>query len=216
MEIQEHQEQLPIFIPKLGHYPIAFGIPWLRLHDVAVNFASNTITFRSQYCVTHCHDTSLTVQGVTDEPPEPVYQVKEIFKPQIRPPRLFRGNIVILNGAAFFRMVKKEKLQVFKASLYDINKAIEAQDLKERPLEEFVPEQYNEFLPLFNKELAERLPPHRPGIDPEVRLKKGETPMWEPLYSTSRAELVVLKEWLEENMSKGLIRQSSSPFAAPV
>jgi hypothetical protein len=32
----------------------------------------------------------------------------------------------------------------------------------------------------------------------------------------SRAELVVMKEWLEENMSKGFIRQSSSPFAATV
>jgi hypothetical protein len=32
----------------------------------------------------------------------------------------------------------------------------------------------------------------------------------------SRAELIILKEWLEENMSKGFIRQSSSPFAAPV
>jgi hypothetical protein len=32
----------------------------------------------------------------------------------------------------------------------------------------------------------------------------------------SRAELVLLKEWLEENMSKGCIQQSSSPFAAPV
>jgi len=32
----------------------------------------------------------------------------------------------------------------------------------------------------------------------------------------SRTELVVLKELLEENMSKGFIRQSSSPFAAPV
>jgi len=32
----------------------------------------------------------------------------------------------------------------------------------------------------------------------------------------SRAELVVLKEWFEENMSKGFICQSSSPFAAPV
>jgi hypothetical protein len=28
--------------------------------------------------------------------------------------------------------------------------------------------------------------------------------------------LVVLKEWLEENLSKGFIRQSSSPFPAPV
>jgi len=32
----------------------------------------------------------------------------------------------------------------------------------------------------------------------------------------SRAELVTIKEWLEENMSKVLIRQSSSPFAVPV
>jgi len=31
-----------------------------------------------------------------------------------------------------------------------------------------------------------------------------------------RTELVVLKEWMEKNMSKGYIRQSSSPFAAPV
>jgi hypothetical protein len=45
MKIQEHKEQLPIVITKLGHYPIVLGIPWLRLHDVAVRFASNTVTF---------------------------------------------------------------------------------------------------------------------------------------------------------------------------
>jgi hypothetical protein len=83
MKIQEHNEQLPMFITKLGHYPIVLGIPWLRLHDVAVHFASNTVTFGSQYCITHCHDTSVTVQGVTEEPPEPVYQVKDIFEPKI-------------------------------------------------------------------------------------------------------------------------------------
>ena len=57
MKIQEHREQLPMFITKLGHYPIVLGIPWLRLHDVAVRFASNTVTFGSQYCITYCHDT---------------------------------------------------------------------------------------------------------------------------------------------------------------
>jgi hypothetical protein len=107
----------------------------------------------------------------------------------------------MLNGSSFFRTVKRGKLTLFKASLYDINKAIEAKGLKECPLEESVPEQYHELLPLFNKILADRLPPHRPGIDHEVRLKEGETPTWGPLYSMSRAELIVLKEWLEENMS---------------
>jgi hypothetical protein len=49
---------------------------------------------------------------------------------------------------------------VFKASLYDINKVIEAKNLKECPLQEIVPEQYHKFLPLFSNVLADRLPPH--------------------------------------------------------
>jgi hypothetical protein len=122
----------------------------------------------------------------------------------------------MLNGASFLRTVKKGKLTVFRASLYDINKAIEAKDLKARPLEEIVPKQYHEFFPLYNKVVGDRLQPHRPGIDHEVQLNDGETPTWGPLYSMSRSELVVLKEWLEENMSKGFIRQWSLPFPAPV
>jgi len=76
MMVQDHKEQLPMFVTKSGHYPIVIGIPWLRLHDVAVWFASNTITFGSQYCTTHCHDPPVLVQGVTEEPPEPVYPQK--------------------------------------------------------------------------------------------------------------------------------------------
>jgi hypothetical protein len=71
----------------------------------------------------------------------------------------------MLNGVLLFHTVKKERLTVFKASLYEVNKAIEAKDLKERPLEEIGPKEYHEFLPLFNMILADRLPPHRPGID---------------------------------------------------
>jgi len=49
---------------------------------------------------------------------------------------------------------------VFKASLYDIEKAIEVKDLKELPLEEVFPEQYRKFLLFFNKVLADRLTLH--------------------------------------------------------
>jgi hypothetical protein len=215
MNVQDHKEWIQMFVTKLGHYPIVLGIPWLRLHDVAVRFASNTVTFGSQYCVNHCHEALVTVQGVTEEPPEPVYEEKILWTADIRKPRPFRNNIVMLNGASFFRTVKRGKLAIFKASLYDINKAIEAKDLKERPLEEVIPKQYHEFLPLFSKALADRLPPHQPNIDHEVRLRGGETPSWGPLYKMSREELVVMKEWLEDNMIKGFIRQSSSPYAAP-
>jgi hypothetical protein len=121
----------------------------------------------------------------------------------------------MLNGASFFRTVQRGKLTIFKASLHDINRAIEAKDLKEKPLQEVIPQQYQEFLPLFSKGLADRLPPLRPNIDHEVRLREREVPSRGPLYKMLRDELVVMKEWLEENMTKGFIRQSSSPYAAP-
>lgn len=76
--------------------------------------------------------------------------------------------------------------------------------------------QYHEFLLLFNKVLADRLPPHRSCIHHKVQLKEWEKPSWGPLYWMSTTKLVVLKEWLEENMSKGVIGQSLSPIAAPV
>ena len=45
MIIQDCKEQLPMFITKLAHYPVVRGIPWLRLHDDAVWFASKMVTF---------------------------------------------------------------------------------------------------------------------------------------------------------------------------
>jgi predicted aspartyl protease len=47
LSIQEHQERLPIFVTKLGYYPIVLGILWLKQHDVTIRFASHLVTFRS-------------------------------------------------------------------------------------------------------------------------------------------------------------------------
>ena len=39
MSIDGHQEDIPMFVTKLGHYPIVLGLPWLCWHDVHVGFA---------------------------------------------------------------------------------------------------------------------------------------------------------------------------------
>jgi len=122
----------------------------------------------------------------------------------------------MVDGASFFHTVKRGKLGIFRALLYNINKAIESKDLKQRSMEEIVPEQYHKFLPVFSKVQTDQLPPYRPGIDHDLRFNEGETPLSRPLVLMSRAELVVLTEWLEENMSKGCIWQSLSPFTAHV
>jgi hypothetical protein len=62
--IRGHQEQLPMFVTKLGHYPIVLGLPWLQLHDVTVKFQKKRIGFESSYCQQHCqHHSSVWVWG---------------------------------------------------------------------------------------------------------------------------------------------------------
>ena len=200
---------------KLRHIPIILGIPLLRSCDVAVLLASNMVTFGPQNSATHCPDAPVPVQGVREQPLDPVHPKHSgIFEPKICPQRPFRRNILTLHGSSFVRRVKKGKIMESIASLYKIDEAIEANDLEERHLEEIVPKQYHESLRWCNMVSADCLTPHRPGIDYEVCLREAETPIWWPLQSMSRAELVALEEWLEENMSKGFIRQSSSPLAA--
>jgi len=72
MMIQDHKEQLPMFVTKLGHYTFVVGIRSLWLLDGAVPFASITVMFGSHCWITPCYDAPVTVQGVAWKPPEPV------------------------------------------------------------------------------------------------------------------------------------------------
>jgi hypothetical protein len=59
-----------MFVTKLGYYPIVLGIPWLKQHDVAIHFASNLMTFGSQYYLAHCNNRAVMVRGTSEQPPE--------------------------------------------------------------------------------------------------------------------------------------------------
>jgi len=83
----------------------------------------------------------------------------------------------MLYRACIFCTVTKQWLTVVTASLYNINKAIEAIDPTEWHLEEIVLELYHEFLPLFYKVLPDHHPPNWPGIDHEVQATVGKAPI---------------------------------------
>ena len=73
--VDKHVEELPMFVTKLGHYPIILGIPWLRRHDVRIGFASNTVTFDSPFCLQHCCPVPAKTEGISILIPKPVYRI---------------------------------------------------------------------------------------------------------------------------------------------
>ena len=78
-----------------------------------------------------------------------------------------------------------------------------------------VPLEYHDYADIFSKRKADTLTPHRP-FDLKIELEEGTEPPIGRLYSLSPSEQGSLRDFLDEHLMNGFIRQSSSPHAAPV
>ena len=81
--------------------------------------------------------------------------------------------------------------------------------------QQHVPLEYHQYLDVFSKKSADRLPDHR-IFDHRIPLQEGTTPPWGPIYNLSEKELAALRENLDENLKKGFIVPSESPAGAPI
>jgi len=60
---------------------------------------------------------------------------------------------------------------------------------KKRKLEEMVPQEYHGYLDVFEEEEKTRLPPHRPGVDLDIKLEEGQGLPVKKIYALSQEEL---------------------------
>ena len=128
-------------------------------------------------------------------------------------------NCVMVNRAGFKLASKQKNIQVFAASLRDIEKALKAKTYSDP--KEKLPKEYHPWLDIFDWTAAEHLPPHRKGQDHAIQLEPkadGSVPEvpWGSLYAMSQNELLVLCNILNGLLDKGFICVSQSPAAAPV
>ena len=72
-----------------------------------------------------------------------------------------------------------------------------------------------EFEDVFPEDLPKALPPNR-TVDHKIELQPGQQPPSRPTYRMSQPEMDELKKQLADLMDKGYIRESKSPYGAPV
>lgn len=99
-----------------------------------------------------------------------------------------RANIRNLSAGVFMVTVRRarkslanNKTQLFSVMLANIQKALAPVKKSATNLEK-LPEQYKNLAGLFKKELTDKLPPHRPGCDHEIKLEGDKDAPWGPLY----------------------------------
>lgn len=54
MSINEHSEDLTVYVTKLDHYDIALGMPWLRKHRARMEWDHYYLEINSNHCRDNC------------------------------------------------------------------------------------------------------------------------------------------------------------------
>jgi len=79
-----------------------------------------------------------------------------------------------------------------------------------------IPKQYQRYKHLFiEKQGTKALPKHQPW-DYEIKLKKEAILPFSPIYSMNVKQLETLKEYIDDALRKGIIRESKLSAASPV
>ncbi|POW17893.1 hypothetical protein PSTT_00227 [Puccinia striiformis] len=81
---------------------------------------------------------------------------------------------------------------------------------------EILPDFLQEFKNVFVTQSLSSLPPHRGEFDCSINLKPNSNPPFVGMYNLSASETEQLREYVDENLRKGFIRESSSPAGAPI
>ena len=79
-----------------------------------------------------------------------------------------------------------------------------------------LPEQFHHLVDLWDPKEAAELPKRRAGVDHEIHLKEGSQPTFQRYFGTSREEAEAIRAYVQTELDKGYIRESKSPFTAPL
>ena len=78
-----------------------------------------------------------------------------------------------------------------------------------------IPEHYHQFARVFDEEASHRLPQHQPW-DHMINLKRDALVSLNcKIYPLTATEKQALRKWLDEELKKGYITKSKSPYASP-
>jgi len=93
--------------------------------------------------------------------------------------------------------------------------AIKNEENRNRLEEKDVPGQYKEFANVFSEEKAKRFPPNREE-NHEIKFSSNIPKFFEAkVYQMLTKQTTFLREWLDEELKKGFIQPSKSPYPSP-
>ena len=208
---EKHRETtVPMLIADLGQHDIILGKPWMNRNQLVLNMKDDSIVFPQKPFPSSPLQTPLRTPLRT-----PLQTVRITPKILPRPSPTADDNafsVCSVGAAPYAVLARQEEVQIFAMSMKDIDKQLaldrecrsEELSLKANAsehLEEIrrkLPPEYHEYLDVFDRSQASKLSPQSRA------------------YHMSPYKLQKVKEYLNENLSKGFITPSKAAYSSPV
>ena len=117
------------------------------------------------------------------------------------------------------KVIDRANDEIWCCAGFTYSQAIAMKDLSkkaEKSFEELVPPRYRKWKQVFSNEATSRLPKHQPW-DHAIDFTPDAKPTWRAkVYPMLPLELEELDKWIDENLEKGYIELSKSPWAVLV
>ncbi len=187
IDIDKHQKSRAFFyiVSKLAFYNLILNLSWMKQNKIILN--ADRASFTIEFTETIVQNRKASAES--------------------------EFNHVMMSAMFFTNLIQKKeekqkKIEVFSASMTDIEKALTSQ--KKTDLRTILSDHYHEFLDVFDHTMTEKLPPlRREDTDHQIELKevneKESKVPWGPLYNMTREKLLVLCKTLTELLNKQFI-----------
>lgn len=190
-----------------SHSPIILGLSWLTEFNPSIDWKIRNLSWKDSLHINKVNlkenDTLIESQVIPQNQNKQRYN--HSYKKARR--RYFKyKKVPLLIGASAFIRVAKENTPfvIYTTPVKEVSHVSNE-----------LPEQYKDFLDVFEKKNADTLPEHRP-YDCTIDLEPGTEPPFGPIYKLSQTELTALREYIDENLAKNFIQHSKSPAGAPI
>ncbi|SPC61346.1 uncharacterized protein UHOD_11575 [Ustilago sp. UG-2017b] len=191
-------------VTDLGLCPIILGLPWLKGANPNIDWQSGNITTRSPPLTPSQMAPSQSSSTLSSASLDIDVIDAFAFDKSLQ-------SDCITSGTLYPSPIQSQQLLATTITSSDTTMAL----AYDTGLSDIIPPEYHQYLDVFSRVRADKLPPHR-TYNHHIPLEEGKSSPFGPIYSLSEHELKTLWGYLEENLAKGFVSPSDSPAASPI
>ncbi|KAJ3560477.1 hypothetical protein NP233_g10816 [Leucocoprinus birnbaumii] len=189
---------MDFYVTQLDSFcPVILGHNWLTRYNPLIDWVTGSISFRS-----HLPENPAIPSRVAPVSSETLSSSSPALPPVDSVPssvNSVRPHISLINAAAFLRASRLPGSVNFRLNVNSCSTSAASARVSDDSVDlSKIPEEYHEFADVFSKTRADTLAPHR-SYDLKINLEDGSQP-----------------PFIDEHLSIGFIRPTSSPHGAPV